>query len=131
MPIGVPRFSAGNQTAMTDGAITAINPMPLPSITRLAINRPALDESAPTAEPTIRQASAIVPSIFGPSFSKNMPAGSAKKKPVKAKTDINQPACPRESWKASIMTGINGGTLAWFNGAAMLARKTTTRITQA
>jgi hypothetical protein len=47
------------------------------------------------------------------------------------KTDINIPAWLRSSWKASLNTGIKGGTFDWFNGAATLARNVTTRMTQA
>jgi hypothetical protein len=47
------------------------------------------------------------------------------------KTDISNPAGLSVISKASISTGISGGTLFWVNGAARLAKKTTIKMIQA
>ncbi len=66
MPIGAPRLSAGNHIPTIAGATTATSPMPIPSITRLASNRPVLGESAPTTAPVTVQPAAMSPAAFGP-----------------------------------------------------------------
>src|SRR5262249_31157538 len=110
-PIAIPCFSRENQSAIEAGPTPAINPMPTPSTPRLAKSNVALPASAPQAEPPTRQPTANTPAPFGPSFCRISPAGKAKTKPVRAKTDINIPAWLRLSWNACMSTGISGGTL--------------------
>jgi hypothetical protein len=56
------------------------------------------------------------------------PAGIARMRPVMANTDIRRPALPADWLKASIKRESTGGTLNWFNGAAILVRRTITRM---
>ena len=56
------------------------------------------------------------------------PAGMAKKRPVRAKTDMRRPALPPDWLKLSIKRGMTGGTLNWFKEAAILVRRTMIRM---
>jgi hypothetical protein len=52
----------------------------------------------------------------------------AKKRPVRAKTDMRRPALLPDWLKASIKRGMIGGTLNWFKEAAILVRRTMIRM---
>ena len=110
-PIGMPCFSGGNQRAITAGATTAIKPIPTPSTTRLTSSRLMLSAMAPIMAPTARLPTAMSPVTLGPNRWVINPAGKASSSPVTLKTDINKPASLRLMAKASISTGIKGGTL--------------------
>jgi len=56
------------------------------------------------------------------------PAGMAKKRPVRAKTDMRRPALLPDWLKASIKRGMIGGTLNWVIEAAILVRRTIIRM---
>ena len=60
---------------------------------------------------------------LGPTRCTMNPAGMASSNPDREKTDINRLAVVRSSLKASINTGITGGTLYWLTGMAMAATK--------
>jgi len=83
---------------------------------------------APRLAPRIREPMAIRPVRRCPHRWKINPEGKANMSPVMANRDMRSPALAADSWKASIKSGRTGGTLNWFNGAAILARRTMTRI---
>ena len=50
-PSGVPRISAGNQSEIAAGATIVINPIPVPSIKRVASNKFAVLQNDPESRP--------------------------------------------------------------------------------